>query len=100
MLLGFISIRTVRGKILQSKCEVRSSSDTTHGPRSALIANRHVGDLGNLTTDANGAVAIDFTDGIIQLYNATQSIMNRTAIVHLMRDDGGMGGFSDSAATG
>ena len=39
-------------------------------------------------------------DWIIQLYNATQSILNRTIIVHLMRDDGGMGGFSDSTTTG
>jgi len=40
------------------------------------------------------------TDRIIQLYNATQSIINRTAIVHLLRDDGGHGGFVDSTTTG
>jgi hypothetical protein len=39
-------------------------------------------------------------DSIIQLYNATQSIINRTVVVHLYRDDGGQGGFPDSATTG
>jgi hypothetical protein len=39
-------------------------------------------------------------DWIIQLYNATQSITDRTVIVHLFRDDGGQGGFSDSTTTG
>jgi hypothetical protein len=39
-------------------------------------------------------------DSIIQLYNATQSITNRTVIVHLFRDDGGQGGFPDSTTTG
>ncbi len=33
--------------------------DTGHGPRTADIGNRHVGDLGNLTTDANGMVNVD-----------------------------------------
>ncbi len=39
-------------------------------------------------------------DSIIQLYNATQSIINRTVVVHLYRDDGGQGGFPDSTTTG
>ncbi|CAF1329713.1 unnamed protein product [Rotaria sordida] len=74
--------------------------NTTHGPRTPDIRNRHVGDLGNLTTDANGNINIDLEDSIIQLYNATQSIINRTIIVHGFRDDGGQGGFSDSTTTG
>jgi hypothetical protein len=39
-------------------------------------------------------------DWIIQLYNATQSIIDRTVIVHRHRDDGGVGGFEDSHTTG
>lgn len=77
-----------------------SSLDTTHGPRSNNITNRHVGDLGNLTTDANGTVNINFDDLIIQLTDGTQSIINRTIIIHVGRDDGGMGNFSDSSTTG
>lgn len=74
--------------------------DTNHGPRTASLLNRHVGDLGNITTDSSGSVTLNFSDSIINLYNATRSIMNRTAIVHLMRDDGGQGGFTDSLTTG
>lgn len=74
--------------------------DTNHGPRVTTLLNRHVGDLGNITSDSSGSVTLDMTDGIIQLYNATQSIINRTVIVHRMRDDGGQGGFSDSTTTG
>lgn len=62
--------------------------------------NRHVGDLGNLSTNANGTVDVSMMDSIIQLYNTTQSIVNRTVIVHRMRDDGGQGNFSDSMTTG
>jgi hypothetical protein len=39
-------------------------------------------------------------DSIIQLYNATQSILNRAVVIHLLRDDGGQGGFDDSKTTG
>ena len=74
--------------------------DTLHGPRTADIDHRHVGDLGNITTDENGMVYIDIRDSIIQLYNDTQSIANRTIVVHLHRDDGGEGGFPDSTTTG
>ena len=75
-------------------------SDVTHGSRSGNISTRHVGDLGNITTNANGQVTLDMTDSIIQIYDGTQSIIGRTVIVHRMRDDGGMGGFSDSNTTG
>lgn len=74
--------------------------DVTHGPISGTLMTRHVGDLGNLTTDTNGNVNVNVSDSIIQLYNETQSINGRTVIIHLMRDDGGMGGFADSATTG
>ncbi len=76
------------------------SLDTSHGPRTNNIADRHVGDLGNITTNVNGTVNLNIDDSIIQLYNATQSIINLTAIVHLSRDDAGKGGFADSHTTG
>ena len=53
--------------------------------------NRHVGDLGNITTDANGVAVIDFTDNIISLFDPTTSIAGRTIIVHVFPDDGGTG---------
>ncbi len=76
------------------------SSDTLHGPLTADIENRHVGDLGNILTDTDGGADIDITDDIIQLYNATQSILGRTVVVHLLEDDGGKGGQPDSNTTG
>lgn len=75
-------------------------SDTAHGPPSADIQNRHVGDLGNITTNADSSLQIYIEDSIIQLYNETQSILNRTVVIHLLRDDGGAGGFDDSNTTG
>jgi Cu-Zn family superoxide dismutase len=74
--------------------------DAPHGSPSADITHRHVGDLGNITTDASGTAVIDMQDPIIQLYNATQSILNRTVVVHLLRDDGGLAGTNDSITTG
>ena len=74
--------------------------DTLHGARTADITKRHVGDMGNLTTDAYGRVYVDMKDSIIQLYNGRQSIENRTIVVHRFRDDGGQGGFPDSHTTG
>ncbi|UJR22078.1 hypothetical protein I4U23_025144 [Adineta vaga] len=74
--------------------------NTSHGPMTADITGRHVGDLGNLVMNANGSVYVNFTDSIIQLYNMTQSIINRTIIIHFNRDDGGLGNSSTSNTTG
>ncbi len=76
------------------------SLDTSHGPPTANIMNRHVGDLGNLTTDEGGMVDVDMEDWIIQLYNITQSILDRTVVIHRFRDDGGESGAPDSTTTG
>jgi len=74
--------------------------NTTHGPETADILHRHVGDLGNLTTDSNGNIQFNMNDGIIDLYNATRLITGLTIVLHAMPDDGGMGNFSDSHTTG
>ena len=65
------------------------SLDTEHGPREADIMHRHVGDLGNLSADANGMITIDFTDTIISLYDVTtmRLITGRTLIIHQMLDE-------------
>jgi superoxide dismutase, Cu-Zn family len=55
------------------------------------MMNRHVGDLGNLTTDSTGMVTVNISDSIIQFYNMNQSIANRTIVVHELFDDGGLG---------
>jgi Cu-Zn family superoxide dismutase len=55
-----------------------------HGPPSA--ANRHVGDLGNVTADKDGVVKLNFTDKVIKL-SGPHSILGRGLIVHAKEDD-------------
>jgi len=90
----------VSDRIFDFQTEFPSFSDVSHGPRTANISNRHVADLGNITVNATGEVYVNITDIIIQLYNITQSIINRTIVVHAMFDDGGSVNNSASAITG
>ena len=55
-----------------------------HGPRTAEV--RHVGDLGNLTVDADGNAHLDFVDTGIAL-SGEHSIVGRGVIVHASPDD-------------
>jgi Cu-Zn family superoxide dismutase len=49
-------------------------------------AERHVGDLGNLTADDTGMAHYERTDGVISL-SGTHSIIGRAVIVHAGEDD-------------
>ncbi|NXF31721.1 SODC dismutase, partial [Nyctibius bracteatus] len=61
-------------------------------------AERHVGDLGNVT--AKGGVAeVEIQDSIISL-SGPYSIIGRTMVVHEKRDDLGRGGDNESKLTG
>ncbi|CAF1588863.1 unnamed protein product, partial [Didymodactylos carnosus] len=71
-----------------------------HGAKNDTIDHRHVGDLGNIQVDGSGSATISLTDTIIQLYNQTQSIINRTIIIHQDVDDLGLGGSPLSNTTG
>ncbi|MGQ0553420.1 MAG: superoxide dismutase family protein [Planctomycetota bacterium] len=55
-----------------------------HGGR--LHTQRHVGDLGNLTADAQGRVETSFVDHLIAL-SGPASIVGRAVIVHAKADD-------------
>jgi superoxide dismutase, Cu-Zn family len=55
-----------------------------HGAPTA--GERHVGDMGNLPTNADGMVDLDYTDSVIEL-NGPNSIIGRGVIVHAGRDD-------------
>jgi Cu-Zn family superoxide dismutase len=48
-------------------------------------AKRHVGDLGNVTANANGVAVVDKTDGVIALCGC-HSIIGRAIIVHAGED--------------
>ena len=60
---------------------------------------RHVGDLGNISTDGNGVAKGTKQDLLIKLIGK-DSILGRTIVVHAGTDDYGKGGFEDSKTTG
>ena len=47
---------------------------------------RHVGDLGNLTADANGVASVNFVDSHLEL-SGPNSIIGKAVIVHAGPDD-------------
>ena len=53
------------------------------GPQHTM---RHRGDLGNLTADAHGKVAAEFSDSVLSLHGE-HSIIGRSVIVHAGKDD-------------
>jgi len=61
---------------------------------------RHVGDLGNLQTDANGCARYSFTDDMIKLRGSKANIIGRGLIIHADTDDCGMGGNDASLKNG
>lgn len=58
--------------------------DAPHGAPDS--ERRHVGDLGNLTADAMGAVTAEFLDPLVAL-NGAASVIGRAVIVHAQPDD-------------
>ncbi|SPN99949.1 Superoxide dismutase [Cu-Zn] [Cephalotrichum gorgonifer] len=69
----------------------------THGAPSD--ENRHVGDLGNIETDAQGNSKGTVTDNFIKLIGP-HSVVGRTVVVHAGTDDLGKGGNEESLKTG
>ncbi|MDP3889295.1 MAG: superoxide dismutase family protein [bacterium] len=57
---------------------------TSHG--SPESNNRHIGDLGNISTDAQGNVSLNFIDTHVKL-NGPHSIIGRAIIIHAHEDD-------------
>ncbi|CAF1344132.1 unnamed protein product [Rotaria sordida] len=60
---------------------------------------RHLGDFGNVTADANGVVHVNILDPMISLYGE-YSIVGRAIVIHAMPDDLGRGGNKESLKTG
>ncbi|KAK4181233.1 superoxide dismutase [Triangularia setosa] len=69
----------------------------THGNRTD--ENRHVGDLGNIETDAQGNSKGTVTDNLIKLIGP-ESVIGRTVVVHAGTDDLGKGDTEESLKTG
>lgn len=62
-------------------------------------AERHVGDLGNVTADADGVAKIEISDKQLSL-TGVHSIIGRTVVIHADVDDLGKGGVDLSKTTG
>ncbi|CAF1377430.1 unnamed protein product [Rotaria sordida] len=60
---------------------------------------RHLGDLGNVTADANGVVHLNILVPMMSLYGE-HSIVGRAIVMHAMPDDLGRGGNKESLKTG
>eukprot|EP00270_Netrium_digitus_P010062 TRINITY_DN308_c0_g1_i1.p1 TRINITY_DN308_c0_g1~~TRINITY_DN308_c0_g1_i1.p1 ORF type:complete len:155 (-),score=25.22 TRINITY_DN308_c0_g1_i1:249-713(-) len=69
----------------------------THG--SPSDAERHAGDLGNITAGDDGMAVVDITDNQIPL-TGPNSIIGRAIVVHADPDDLGKGGHELSLTTG
>ena len=71
-------------------------SQKSHGAPEDEI--RHVGDLGNIQSDADGKATIDITDRMVKLCGR-YSVIGRAVVIHELADDLGKGG-GDSKKTG
>ncbi len=60
---------------------------------------RHVGDLGNILSDAEGNAVYERSDNLISLVGK-YSVVGRSCVVHEDEDDLGRGNFPDSKTTG
>jgi Cu-Zn family superoxide dismutase len=82
----------------ESMCAHFNPYNKTHGCPG--MKNRHVGDLGNLKTDAKGCAEYTITDDIIKLRGNKANIIGRGLIIHADEDDCGTGGDKTSLANG
>lgn len=62
----------------------------SHGDRVGTKETRHVGDLGNISTDSEGVAKGSFTDSLLTL-TGPNSIIGRSVVVHAGQDDVGKG---------
>ena len=81
----------------QSMCAHFNPYKKNHGCPG--MKERHVGDLGNLKTDANGNAKYVMSDDVIKLRGKC-NIIGRGLIIHADPDDCGLGNQPDSLTTG
>jgi len=81
-----------------SACAHFNPFKTVHGGKDSSV--RHVGDLGNITSNFAGNCKIQFKDSMIKLRGYKQNIIGRSIVIHEKRDDLGKGGNDESLKTG
>ena len=81
-----------------SMCSHFNPYGNTHGCPGKR--ERHVGDLGNITTNNKGEAKYTFYDNIIKLRGSKANIIGRGLIIHEDEDDCGNGGNAESLKTG
>ena len=81
-----------------SMCAHFNPYDKKHGCPG--MKERHVGDLGNLTTNYKGEAKYSFYDNQIKLRGTKANIIGRGLIIHADEDDCGQGGNIESSKTG
>jgi Cu-Zn family superoxide dismutase len=64
------------------------------------MKERHVGDLGNISSNEYGNAEYTFYDNMIMLRDTKSNIIGRGLIIHADEDDCGKGGNTESLKTG
>ena len=64
------------------------------------VANRHVGDLGNIVANAQGFAPINIDSNMVFIDDRATSVMGKFFVVTAGADDLGLGGAADSLTTG
>ena len=82
----------------ESMCAHFNPFNKTHGKPGMKL--RHVGDLGNLKTDATGTASYSMKDNIIKLRGEKANIIGRGLIIHADEDDCGHGDNEASLLNG
>ena len=59
------------------------------GPGSEI---RHVGDLGNLTSDGTNPTVVTIQDHLVNIYGNENNVVGRSVVLHADPDDLGLGG--------
>ncbi|KAJ1355318.1 Superoxide dismutase [Cu-Zn] [Parelaphostrongylus tenuis] len=62
-------------------------------------SRRHVGDLGNLMTPAQGPTQVSISDSLMT-FVGLRGVIGRALVIHAMIDDLGRGGVPASLTTG
>lgn len=73
--------------------------NATHGAPANDATKRHIGDLGNFQTDAQGNVKLDLSDKLVSLFGRN-NVTGLAVVIHEKADDLGLGNNTASTQNG